>query len=414
VSLLVPARAAAQGCVVVRPNAPVSSYEDPYLATGAWQFTVSQRWFRSSRENIGRTEQSQRAANGSQNINDVATTNLEVDYALSRRFSLSGVLPYQFAERSEPILDGTRVLARNYTSARGIGDVLLGARGWVFDPSARSPGNVSFGLALKLPTGQDDALGSFRDVGGTTTVRTVDTSIQPGDGGVGVLATLQAFYGWSRVTLYASATYLSNPRDQNGVLTYRQRSSEAFTSVPDGYTARAGAFFGIGKGWSAGIGGRIDGTPVEDLIGKENGFRRPGYAIAVEPGVAFGAGRWAVLGSVAIALIRDRLQSVPERRDGVHGDAAFADVVFNLSVSYRTSGDDSAVSKNPEPPLTSLGPFSVPLREEDGRPVGTAPALGARLTLVHVWATWCPPCRAEISLFNEAAKELAARGLVEE
>ena len=34
---------------------------------------------------------------------------------------------------------------------------------------------------------------------------------------------------------------------------------------------------------SSDLGARIDGVPVEDALGDSNGFRRPGYAIAVQP-----------------------------------------------------------------------------------------------------------------------------------
>ncbi|GAB4370835.1 MAG: hypothetical protein OHK0021_13560 [Bryobacter sp.] len=39
------------------------------------------------------------------------------------------------------------------------------------------------------------------------------------------------------------------------------------------------------RGLAASFGGRMEGISVRDAIGASNGFRRPGYAISVEPGL---------------------------------------------------------------------------------------------------------------------------------
>ena len=57
-----------------------------------------------------------------------------------------------------------------------------------------------------------------------------------------------------------------------------------------------------------------EGVPARDLIGREDGFRRPGYAVSVEPGLQLARGRDMWSFSYAIAVRRDRTRSVSDVR----------------------------------------------------------------------------------------------------
>ena len=112
----------------------------------------------------------------------------------------------------------------------------------------------------------------------------------------------------------------------------------AENAVTDAYLARAGAVFAIQKthGWTASLGGRIEGIPVRDAFGKSNGFRRPGYAISIEPGINYvrkGRDIWSL--SVPIPIERNRRRSTSDIMDGRHGDAAFADYLIVAGWSHR-------------------------------------------------------------------------------
>lgn len=48
-------------------------------------------------------------------------------------------------------------------------------------------------------------------------------------------------------------------------------------------------------GLSASLGARIDGVPAEDAIGDSEGFRRPGYAVSIEPGLTWMKGPWTAV-----------------------------------------------------------------------------------------------------------------------
>ncbi len=123
----------------------------------------------------------------------------------------------------------------------------------------------------------------------------------------------------------------------NGVQTGRSRPSEAIMSVSDQYLARVGIARPLPytRRFAFTIGWRIEGVPVRDLIGKSNGFRRPGYAMSVESGLQYFRGRdtWSV--GVPVAVRRNRKRSVSDILVGGAGDAAFADYFITLGYSHR-------------------------------------------------------------------------------
>jgi hypothetical protein len=109
-------------------------------------------------------------------------------------------------------------------------------------------------------------------------------------------------------------------------------------SVADQYLARVGISRPIPKTrqWAFTIGWRIEGVPVRDLIGKSNGFRRPGYAMSIEPGLQYFRPKetWSV--TVPIAAGRNRKRSVSDILVGSRGgDAAFADYMILIGYSRR-------------------------------------------------------------------------------
>jgi hypothetical protein len=325
--------------VAARLDAPVLGVQDNYSGPDKWEVSTSWRYQRSFRHFVGTKEQVNREEDGSQVINKINQAEIGVRYNFDDVWSVSVGIPYLIAQRSSPIRDANRVVVdRSISHATGVGDITVVTRRLLWHPRDHPDGNISLGVGIKLPTGQDSVTDTMtRIVNGqrVNSIETVDQSIQPGDGGFGVVIDLQTFQrlGHSGFALYGSGTYLINPSNTNGVKTYRSASGEEVMSVADQYLLRAGASYANArwKGFGVSLGGRMEGVPVYDLIGGSDGFRRPGYAISAEPAVSYTNGPHTFSLSVPYALIRDRQRSVPDRAVlGRHGDAAFADYLILL------------------------------------------------------------------------------------
>jgi hypothetical protein len=358
--------ARAQGCVASRMDAPNCSarhggtegeqLESYALPKGRWQASFGYRWFRSHRHFVGSVEQNaenvanhtaERDRAATEVINHTHIPAASVMFGVSDRLSVSADLPYFHALRRSPWSGSRPTYA---TSASGISDLNLVTRYWVGNPSKSFKQNVSFGLGLKVPTGNDRVEDDFlvrvaADGTRVTDRRPVDQSIQPGDGGWGILAEVQAFRNLGRVTAFASANYLSNPREQNDYLrdpsNLNPDPSSAYLSIADQYAARVGVGLPVGKRFGVSLASRLEGVPSSDLIGGDLGRRRPGYSVAIEPGVSFAWGQNLMNLSVPYLVRRVRTQNISDKlaseRTGEHviGDAAFADYVVIVGFSKR-------------------------------------------------------------------------------
>jgi len=325
--------------VAARRDTPVLGVQEAYNGPNRWQYSTTWRYQRSDRHFVGPDEQEERKEEGSEVINTINLVELGIRYNPSDQWSVSLGIPYLMAERSSPIRNSSRaVVGRSLTQASSLGDITLTARHLLWKPQEHPDGNVSVGLGVKFPTGKDDVFDTrTRLVNGQTvnSFESVDQSIQPGDGGFGVLLDAQTFrrIAHSGFALYGSASYLINPKDKNGVPTFRNNLGEEVMSVADQYLARVGGSYSNAswKGFGLSLGGRLEGVPVEDLIGDSDGFRRPGYAISVEPGLSYSRGPHTLSLAVPVAAYRNRTRSVADRLvPGRHGDAAFADYIVML------------------------------------------------------------------------------------
>jgi len=339
----------AQGCVAIRhfSSCVGSSLESNLLNPGDLQLGINYRYFKSFRHFRGTEEEPDRVANGSEVINHSHAWDFFLTYGISNRFYASLTLPTVINTRSSLYEHGRE--ERHTTFSRGLADVRLGVGYWLFDPVAHPSGNLALGLGLKIPTGSYNASDIFYNVGpeGGPEVRPVDQSIQPGDGGFGITVDFQLYQQLApKFFLYSGGFYLLNPRETNGVRTFRETLSpllenEAIMAVPDQYSVRLGTSYNISERFSASLGARFDAVPVKDLLGGDEGFRRPGNVLSVDPGLSYMAGNFSVNLNVPFAVRRERPQSLTDKQteeltgEPRAGDAAFADYVINLGVTYR-------------------------------------------------------------------------------
>lgn len=325
-------------------DTPVLGVQDTYEGPNKWQVSTTWRFQRSDRHFVGSDEQEERQEEGSEVVNVINLAEIGVRYNAGPHWSYSLSIPYLIATRSQAnrAPDG-HVVNRATTQAHGLGDIVLMGRRLMRDPKELPTGNISLGLGLKIPTGENGALATRRRlVNGVfvNSVETVDQSIQPGDGGVGFILEFQGnqVFGGSGFLGYLSAGYLINPQEDSGVPTFRNGAGEEIMSIADQYLARIGVAYSSAswKGWGVALGGRLEGVPVEDLIGGSEGFRRPGYAVSVEPATSYSRGPHTFSLAVPIAAYRNRTRSVPDRAvPGRHGDAAFADYIILLGYWRR-------------------------------------------------------------------------------
>ena len=309
-----------------------------YQEAGSWQVAAGYRWQKSDKHFRGIHEEPNRQAEGSEVINRVHLLDLTGTYAITERLNVTLSVPVVTSDRSQAIRNPSReIVGRFSTQASGLGDISFVVRRWMFDTKKYQDQNLSIGLGMKIPTGKDDTTDTFTTFTGTD-VRTVDQSIQNGDGGWGAIVDVQGFKLITKdLTLFGSGVYLFNPRGTNGVRTFRNNPGEEIMSVADQYVARLGFAAPISRkiGLSMSLAGRVEGAPVTDVFGPSDGFRRPGYAFSVEPGIILSKGKSTVSFYVPIALKRNRQQSVPDRVEGDIGDAAFADYLVLTGYSYR-------------------------------------------------------------------------------
>ena len=289
-----------------------------YLDAGQWETSVGFRFLHSDRLFIGTQEQTQL---GNFVVANLYSFDLRATYGVTKRISASLTVPVVYGEHISAIEhDG---IHRHTTSAAGLGDIRLVTDAWLLDPDKHPRGNVAIGVGMKAPSGDYDAKDTFYRPNPQRLP--VDIAIQPGDGGWGIVAEMQAYDEILPLTyLYAAGLYLSNPRDVNGVQT---RIEPVPNSVPDQYMARAGVSYTIWPkmGLALSLGGRIDGIPVHDLIGGSNGYRRPGYAAYVEPGINLGLGKHDYFSvSPAFAVARNEMQSVADKSLGRSGGGGLA------------------------------------------------------------------------------------------
>ena len=329
-----------QGCIISRSNGAVGGPESEggYLQPGEFNLNVGYRHQFSFRHFVGAQEQVQRIQQGNQVMNKLNLQNYALTYQLTSRFSVTADVPLLLASRhthNSPI---------TYTSS-GIGDSSFMVEGWVWNPKENTRGNIQFGVGLLLPTGKTDLsnnVDAFDGKGPHTQI--VDYSIQPGQGGWGMPFQWIAFKNVGNSQLYFNGSYTAMYQSVNlNTLRTGAKANAQLTqynSISDQYLLEAGIAHPISKikGLTLTVGPRMEGAPASNLFPGDNlGFRRPGFAISIEPGFQYAHGGSVFTAQVGKAFYRDRTRSVPDVQTGGHGDAAFADYVWLASYSYRFS-----------------------------------------------------------------------------
>jgi hypothetical protein len=343
-TLLVPTPPAhSQGCILIRQYGPeFDPFNKPYTEKGKFSLSFSYRGSTADKHYRGTEYQAQRQELGTYVVNQQRLFDLAVTYGVSDKLGLSLSLPFVNSSWAIPSPTAPTPGPRYPERGKGIGDLTLSGRYWIFDTRSREH-NVAVSLGVKTPTGNAYATDVFPDISGENAARkAVDYSVQPGDSGWGLIMGAQAFQALGRVTVFANGTYLANPKDMSvtpslivglGFGSSPANSDRLYNTVPDQYLVRAGATVPLPlKGLSVSVAGRLEGQPRYDLIGASHGFRRPGKSGYVEPGIAYAFHGMSVNLNVPITVYRNR---EPNPYTDAPGDATFPDYLVLLGFGYR-------------------------------------------------------------------------------
>lgn len=335
----------AQGCIAVRHMSCATggvNNTNTALNKGEFQFTTGYRYLHSYKHFVGTVEQKHRVEEGTQVINNTHSFDFGLSYAVSGRLSLAINLPYNdnarsslyehYGNSSEANPDHKRF----FTYSSGVGDLRVSATYWMLDPAKSMNGNFALGIGIKAPTGNPNAQDNFHRLDKNKKeyiqYKTVDQSLQLGDGSWGASVEIQGYHGlFKNASLYYNGFYLFSPKNINPLTNF---------SVADQYAGRLGLNYSLlpKQGIAVSLGGRVEGLPAIDLIGKSEGSRRPGYIVSVEPGIFWLTGHHTFAFNLPVAVQRNRIKSWPDRQDPLglrHGDAAFADYLLSATYSYR-------------------------------------------------------------------------------
>ena len=313
-----------------------------------WSIAVGYRYQHSFRHFVGTEEQKQREELGTQVVNYINLFDVSVTYKFNPRWSLTVGLPILNATRTYDhqlfdVFFHVPNAPDQVSHSNGIGDLSVSGQFWLLRPPAENGHNVAFSFGAVFPTGNDAAQDTVATVNGPQTVF-VDQSVQPGAGGYGISLGTEAYQRVKRAVLYVSGSYLITPQESNGTpnasiaaVPLKPNPLTSTMSIPDQYLVDGGMAYPVSKvrGLAAKMGLRYEGVKVRDLIGGSLGFRRPGYALSVEPGFQYEHNRntWTV--NIPVAVQRNRKRSVPDLMQGKAGDAAFAD--YLVLVGYSRS-----------------------------------------------------------------------------
>ena len=335
--------ASAQGCILLRQTSPAfGTAGSPDQEVGTFALTFTGRTSTADHHYNGTTYQEQRQALDTYVVNQQHSVTATLTYQWKPRVSLNIGVPWIVANWGIPSPQSAGESARANENTRGLGDITTLARFSLLSPGAAHSWNLMVGGGVKLPTGNDSATDVFPASSGlaaTNLERHTDISTQPGDGGWGMVMDVQGFKAMGRFMTFGSGTYLLNPKNTGaptrGTLVTADTSNSAlsaFNTVSDQYVARLGLGVSLFHGIGASLAWRAEGVPRYDLVGRSDGFRRPGVEMYWEPGLTLTVGRHTISFNLPVGYYFNRK---PDPYTDRPGDSTFPKYVAVATYSTR-------------------------------------------------------------------------------
>jgi hypothetical protein len=319
--------AKSQGCVAIRNLAGFGAFAQLGYgqSTDKWMMDINNRYFNAWKFLEGKTNISPAS-----HSDDIDLYEYQMDIGLSRILDHGWSLGLDVPILSNRVSSNAEHASgdRHSTYAYGLGDIRFTVNKWLLKTDIVRKGNIQFGLGLKFPTGNyhtEDYFYTDPNDKSYKELAPVNVAIQLGDGGLGIITELNAFYIFSKTTsLYGNFFYLISPKDENGVaswppgilppdaITLFHEATYDVNSVPDNYTMRGGANFTFDR-LVATAGLRYEGAPAHDLIGKDDGLRRVGHIFSAEPGIQYKFKKSFLYSFVTLPLERATIETVPDK-----------------------------------------------------------------------------------------------------
>lgn len=316
----------------IRFNLPGLGRNIGPLRAHQWQLDVAYRYLHTDQFYVGSEVNDSAGPFGTGPDITVHSWEFTLNYGLTNRINLALRFPFAAGTVSRLYAD----LNRHRNSATGLGDISAIGTIWVWDPSKHPRGNVALGFGVKTPSGDNAVSGRVFPASGPPTRAPVDQPIQLGDGGWGIILQTQAYRTMSRRTSgYVNASYLLSPKETTDVLSPIPGRR---WGAPDIYSARLGVAYALfpEKALSLSLGPRIDGLPLRDLIGGNDGdIRRPGYTLFIDPGVTFTHGRHTFWVNTPVRIHQDFKRSVADIEDNRLGGGDLAKYLVLTGYSIR-------------------------------------------------------------------------------
>ena len=306
----------------VRFTSPsLGGQRDGFFKPREWALSVAYRRLHADEWFVGRDIDEKAAPFGKPLYLNINSLDLGVGYGVSPRVSVTLAVPMSYGTHSRLYADKVR----HQVSAKGIGDINAVVNAWIWNPDAAVDGNLLVGIGIKAPTGNSRVEDDFFAADGSVSKRVVDQSIQLGDGGWGFIGQAQAYrHLEGRLNGYLSGSYLVAPKKKTSV---PSPVAGVMLSVPDVFSVRAGLAFALAPvtGVSTNLGVRVDGIPLRDLVGGgDDGFRRPGYTLFLDPGAAMAIHGQQFTLSIPIRLRQNFSRSLIDRERNLPGGGDLA------------------------------------------------------------------------------------------
>ena len=216
--LFLPSKHEAQGCAGIKNVSELNQGQylqsDLESTSSSWIVGINTRYYKAFRDFRGKEDLEVPSRN--QAINKNFTTEISISRLMNRGWSLTLAVPVSANVREASKEHSGADTDRFKTSAYGLGDIRLVVSKWMLRPTETLKGNIQLGFGLKFPTG-DFAQKDYFHRNGSLVLAAVNPGIQPGDGGLGLIGELNAYYNIAQTLgLYANLYYMANPREHNG------------------------------------------------------------------------------------------------------------------------------------------------------------------------------------------------------